>query len=195
MKAVDELDQIIRQAQHRDPAAFDALVDRYSSRLYGFLYRFTGRVEDAEDLVQEVFVRVVRMIGQYAHDGRFEAWLFRIAANLARDRVRRLGRTPHHSTLDGPAEDEVDGSGGVTSPRIVDDRRPDGQMELAERCDRLQAALIELPPAEREVVMLRHFSDLSFADIAEIMGTPLGTALARSHRGLARLRALMEESE
>lgn len=195
MKAVDDLDQIIRQAQNRDPAALDALVERYSSRLYGFVFRFTSSRDDSEDLVQEVFVRVVRMIGQYEHDGRFEAWLFRIAANLARDRVRKLGRTPRTGSLDDMTDADGHGRGEIESPRLLDPARPDGGMEFDEDVDRLQIALRQLPAAEREVVMLRHFSELSFADIAEIMGTPLGTALARAHRGLAKLRKLMESTE
>ena len=65
-------------------------------------------------------------------------------------------------------------------------------MELAEDVDRLQRALENLPETEREVVMLRHYSNLSFAEIAELMGTPLGTALARAHRGLHKLRAMMD---
>ncbi len=97
---------VIRRAQALDPSAFDTLVDEYSPRLYGFLYRLTGRPEDSEDLVQEVFVRLVRMIGQYEHDGRLEAWLFRIAANLARDHARKIIRAPGMTSLD---------SGGSTS--------------------------------------------------------------------------------
>ncbi len=188
MKAVDELDEIIRRAQNRDPAAFDVLVERYSSRLYGFLLRFIGKSGEAEDLVQEVFVRLVRTIESYQHDGRFEAWLFRIAANLARDRARRLGRSPGLTSLDA-----ADESGPEAVPlRLVDRSGPGARMETAEAVDRLQVALEQLPPAEREVVMLRHYSELSFAEIAEIMGTPLGTALARAHRGLAKLREMME---
>ncbi len=73
------LDDLIRRARQRDSAAFETLVEIYSPRLYGYFYRLTGRREDAEDLLQEVFVRVVRMIGRYEHENRFDAWLFRIA--------------------------------------------------------------------------------------------------------------------
>jgi RNA polymerase sigma-70 factor (ECF subfamily) len=191
VKVADELDEIIHRAQRRDPSAFDALVDRYSSRLYGFLFRFIGRAPDAEDLVQEVFVRLVRTIETYEHDGRFEAWLFRIAANLARDRARRLSRTPVIASLDTASDGDGRGQ-EYSQPRLLARGAPHDRLETAEDVDRLQVALTRLPPAEREVVMLRHFSELSFAEIAQIMGTPLGTALARAHRGLAKLRQLME---
>jgi RNA polymerase sigma-70 factor (ECF subfamily) len=185
----DELADLIRRAQAREPAAFDALVDRYSSRLYGYLYRLVGSRDDAEDLLQELFVRVVKMIGRYEHDGRFDAWLFRIATNLVRDRVRRVRTAP--TTLSGEIDNErlrdVPADGAAADPSRG--------MAAAEDIDKLQWALGRLSDAEREVVMLRHFSELSFKDIAAMMGTPLGTALARAHRGLARLRQLMTEPE
>lgn len=184
--SADELADLIRRAQARDAAAFDALVDRYSARLYGYLYRLTGSRHDAEDLLQELFVRVVKMIGRYEHDGRFEAWLFRIATNLVRDRVRRTRTTLGLPTT--AADNELTGFAG--DGEAAD---PSRRMEAAEAADRLQQALSRLSEAEREVVMLRHFSDLSFKEIAEMMNTPLGTALARAHRGLGRLRQLMGE--
>ncbi|HEY3246261.1 MAG TPA: sigma-70 family RNA polymerase sigma factor [Phycisphaerae bacterium] len=188
-----ELAGLIEAAQRRDPQAFDALIDAYARPLYGYLYRLTGAREDAEDLLQEVFVRVVRMIGQYEHDGRFEAWLFRIATNLVRDRVRRIRRAPVTSSLDAGGDGFVapDGEAGDV---WVDSSAPapDGRLTLREDVDALQQALARLAPAEREVLMLRHFAQLSFAEIATAMGTPLGTALARAHRGLIHLRELME---
>jgi RNA polymerase sigma-70 factor (ECF subfamily) len=186
----DPLAELISRAKRLDPAAFDDLVDRYSSRLYSFLYRFTGRPHDAEDLVQEVFVRVVRMIEHYRHDGRFEAWLFRIARNLARDRARQVGRTPDTSPLGGVHE-ELLAAGG---PRQTPGPSPPEALEAAEGVDRLQEGLARLNAEEREVIMLRHYSNMSFSEVAELLGTPLGTALARAHRGLAKLRRWMESS-
>jgi RNA polymerase sigma-70 factor (ECF subfamily) len=84
MMTESELAELIGRAQGRDPEAFDRIIDAYGPRLFGYLYRLTGSREDAEDLLQETFLRVVRMIADYAHDGRFDAWIFRIATNLAR---------------------------------------------------------------------------------------------------------------
>ncbi len=182
------LAELVRRAQRRDAAALEALVDLYGGRVFGYLFRVLAARDEAEDLTQEVFLRVTRMIGQYQDDGRFENWLFRIASNLVRDRGRRRGRTPARIAprpSDGPIGDPMDEFPG-------DDERPDRPIELSEDVDRLTAALAELPAAEREVIMLRHFSDMSFKEIADAMGTPLGTALARGHRGLRRLRELME---
>jgi RNA polymerase sigma-70 factor (ECF subfamily) len=184
------LADVIRRAQLMEPAALEALVDAYSGRVFGFVYRMIGSRDDAEDLVQEVFLRVTRMISQYQDDGRFESWLFRIAANLVRDRGRRFSRQP--GRVDVYASDEASSNGGMGMDGFAGNgEAPGGRMELGEDVTGLTAALGQIPAAEREVIMMRHYSDMSFKEIAEAMGTPLGTALARAHRGLQHLRELM----
>jgi RNA polymerase sigma-70 factor (ECF subfamily) len=172
------------------------LVEHFAGRIFGFLYRMTGSRQDAEDLMQEVFVRLVRMIGVYKHDGRFEAWIFRIAANLARDRVRKVKRTPRQVAL---FESDAEGHSSSGTSSLEDlaaaDEPVDARLVRAEEADVLHAALKELSAAEREVIMLRHFSQMTFKEIAEATGVPLGTALARGHRGLARLREIMEAGD
>jgi len=182
------LADLIRRAQRREPAAFDALVETYSTRLYGYFYRLTGSRHDAEDLLQELFVRLVRMIDQYEHEGRFDGWLFRIATNLIRDRVRRSKRAAGHRAADGSGRESA---GSLDELPDTSAAGPADAMERSERLDRLQAALGQLPEAEREVILLRHFSQMPFKEVADTMGTPIGTALARAHRGLAKLRELM----
>ncbi len=189
--SVDELTNLIERARLGQADAYDALVDLYANRLFGFLYRLTGSRADAEDLLQDVFIRVVRMLPRYEHRGALEGWLFRIATNLARDHFRRTQRTP--PTLSIHADPDPDAGGTGIQPADCETESPDRAVQRVEAADALQAALGQLPPAEREVVMLRHFSDMSFAAIAEAMGTPLGTALARGHRGLGKLRKLLEQ--
>ena len=99
------LAELIDRARNRDKAAFDELVEAYGPRLFGFFYRTCNRREEAEDLLQETFLRVVRMIGGYEHDGRFDRWVFRIATNLVRDRVRRVRRSPVVGTVDESLDD------------------------------------------------------------------------------------------
>jgi len=189
----DALAATILGAQRGDPASFDRLVDHYAGRVFGFLYRLTGSRCDAEDLMQEVFVRVVRMISAYQHEGRFEAWLFRIAANLCRDRVRRAKRAPKQIALDDGADQDGQSQipGRSYEDVAVDHAAPDAGLVRKEDLDSLGRALQQLPEAERTVIMLRHFSQMSFKEIAEAMDTPLGTALARAHRALGRLREIM----
>ncbi|GMU83432.1 MAG: RNA polymerase sigma24 factor [Planctomycetota bacterium] len=173
----------LARARRHDPQALATLVETYSPRVFGLLYRLTGSRETAEDLAQETFLRVVRAIDEYVHTGRFEVWLFRIAANLARDRARSSRRRGVVLRLDGSREEagpiEVR-DGSASDPRV--------RLEQAEDAERLNACLDSLPELDREIILLRHFSELSFKEIAEMLDIPLGTALARAHRALARLK-------
>lgn len=190
MESPGDLESVLEAARRLDRGAFETLVARYSPRLFAYLLRLTADRDDADDLVQEVFVRLVRTIGAYEHDGRFEAWLFRIATNLARDRGRRIRRSPGFDSIDRPGATEPIGTGRGAGEG--DRRGPDQRIWAHEEGDAVQRALAELPLIEREVILLRHYSSMTFAEIADAMEIPLGTALARAHRGLAKLRALME---
>ena len=186
--AVHDWAEVIRKARGLDAGAFDEIVDAYSGRLYGFFHHMLGRREEAEDLVQEVFVRVVKGITEYREEGRFEAWLFRIAGNLVRDRLRR---EPKEAAIGTVGQDHADDLESRT------DRHTGGAAETLERredMDRMQKCLAKLPSMEREVILMRHYGELSFAEIAEYTAAPLGTVLARAHRGLAKLRQWMEST-
>lgn len=186
------LDDAVARARLLDPAAFDWLVDQYSARLFGLMRRLTGRAADAEDLVQEVFLRLVRVLPAYRHEGRFEAWLFRIAANVAREHLRR-GRVRAGETtgLDNRPDRE---SRSPSEWADLSAAPPDEPLTVAEDADEVQRSMARLPAPEREVIMLRHYGGLSYQEIADAMATPLGTALARAHRAHAKLREWMESS-
>lgn len=184
------LEAILDAARRREPAAFERLMELYQRRLHGYFYRLTGSRHDADDLVQELFLRVVRTIDRYSHDGHFEAWLFRIATNLVRDRARRVRANPLRMPGEGQ---QTDADRPESTPgEIVD--LPWADMDRSEQAERLAEAMRQLPAGEREVILLRHYTDLSFREIAEVMSTPLGTALARGHRGLARLRTILGQA-
>ncbi len=184
------LDRLLRRARKRDPQALHQLVDAYSGRLFGLLYRLTGERETAEDLLQETFLRVVRTIADYEHGGRFEAWLFRIAANLARDHSRRARRRGRPVALDGLGRD---GERGASEPTDASQPEPSRALLKEEAGERLNACLQGLTEMDREIILLRHFSELSFREIAEMLQIPLGTALARAHRALKRLQAAFSD--
>lgn len=185
------LDGILARAQRGDAAALASLVDAYANRVHGLLFRLTRNRHDAEELTQETFLRMVRTIEHYDHRGRFEAWLFRIASNLVRDDARRIGRRGQSQPLLG--SDGAEGmDGGLDAPEGA--HGPDRLLEAREREARLERALAELPEADREIVVLRHYSELPFQEIADLLEIPLGTALARAHRALAKLRAALGES-
>ncbi|MBN2447830.1 MAG: sigma-70 family RNA polymerase sigma factor [Phycisphaerae bacterium] len=178
------LESILRRARRREPEALNALVDAYSPRVFGLLFRLTGDRETAEDLLQETFLRLVRAFDDYEHEGRFEAFLFRIAANLARDHARKRKRRGPVASLDEPASgDGPDGRSVATG-----DRRPGDELAREEVHQGLAAALEQLSDVDREMIVLRHFSELPFREIAAMLRIPLGTALARAHRALKHLK-------
>ncbi len=183
------LTALIAGAQAGEAACFEELVDAYADRLYGYFYRLCGRRIDAEDLLQELFVRLVRAIGNYDHRGQFDAFLFRIATNIYRDRIRKLQRNKETVRLD----DTEAATGASLAANLPDSAvpAPDSRLTSHETSAVLQAALAQLSGAEREIILLRHYSDMRFQDIAELLKAPLGTVLARAHRGLAKLRELM----
>ena len=175
---------VIDRACQLDPDAFDTLVNEYAPRLRGFLRKIV-RSSDVDDMVQVLFLRVVRTIGRYQEAGRFEAWIFQIARNLAHDHLR--DRLRQRANYNGPSEPDrmtLLTASGVTIEE---------GLERAESASQIEEALWRLPDTEREVILLRHFGRLTFEEIAKAMDTPLGTALARSHRGLSKLRKWVEE--
>ena len=147
----------------------------------------TGSPADAEDLLQETCIKMLRALAGYRENSRFESWLFSIAANLARDWRRRQGRS---MVAPAAGSREETRAAAVSGGPDVDHR-----LIQAEQADQLQRALANLSEGEREVVTLRFFSDLSFKEIAEVLKVPLGTALARAHRGLKHLRDKMRPDD
>lgn len=186
-----DIANLVSGAQQGDPHCFDELIDAYADRLYGYFYRSTGSCAAAEDLVQDVFLRLIEAIKRYDHRERFEAYLFRIAGNLNRDRLRKARRSREVLRFGEIADDAGPAALGAA---IADqpEHSPESVLEQAEQVDQMQAALGRLSSAEREVIALRHFSGMSFGEIAMLMGIPMGTALSHSHRGLARLRTMLD---
>jgi RNA polymerase sigma-70 factor (ECF subfamily) len=189
MKEMDpeRLRATITAARRGDPEAFQALLEAYGQRLYGYFFRATGREHDAEDLLSEVMLRLVRTLKTYDDRGKFEPWLFRIAANLVRDRLRRGKTNPQALSLS--TEDDY---GGALADRLSG-HLPSAYEELAasESNVELHEALERLDERTRHMVVLRHFAGMGFREIADVFECPVGTVLARVHRGLKALRRLM----
>lgn len=181
------LRKVIAQAQAGEAQGFEQLLLAYGPRLYGYLVRATGSHHDAEDLLSELMLRLVRMIRKYDDRGKFEPWLFRIASNMVRDRIRRRTASPISGSLSldsggpHPLSDELQAQVAAAG----------ASLEMAEATEQLRMAMEKLDPTTREMILLRHFGDMSFKEIAQLYKCPLGTALARVHRGLKTLRRLM----
>ena len=154
-----------------DEVALGQLVERHSPRLLGLLRRVLPQLADADDVLQETWVRVARSSSTWDRERLFRPWLFRIATNLARDHARRL-RVRARS---------------LPEPAPVEARDP------GERLD-LERALRDLDPPLREIVALRYFGQLGEADLARALGIPRGTVKSRLHRALRDLRARLEDA-
>lgn len=177
-EAEDDLAEVLARAGRGDEAAWEVIVGRYARRVFALAHSRCRDGELAEEITQSVFVTVAQKLGsgEYAERGRFESWLFRVAMNRLRDEIRRVRR---HAV--------------PTEPRALGALagEPDGERE---DLTALRAAMGRLGEADREVIELRHHGQLSFRQMAELTGEPLGTLLARHHRALRKLRQLIEEA-
>ncbi|MFB9375562.1 RNA polymerase sigma factor SigE [Kineococcus gynurae] len=161
------------------PPTWDEVVREHSARVYRLAYRLTGNRHDAEDLTQEVFVRVFRSLSSY-QPGTFEGWLHRITTNLFLDQVRRKQRI-RFDALGDDANDRLP-STDVGPERAFEHRNLD---------DDVQSALDALAPDFRAVVVLCDIEGLSYEEIAATLGVKLGTVRSRIHRGRAQLRTAL----
>ena len=172
------MDELIRGLQAGRPDAFERLVREYGDRIYRFVKRLAGE-RSAEDLTQEVFIRVHRSIESYRPDGRFESWLFTIANNLCIDQARR--RKPEASLTDVDQD--------LAPERFASEaREPLEDLEAEERRGAILKAVERLPFDQRQVFLLREEAGLSFREIADLTGCPLNTALGRMHYAMEALR-------
>lgn len=174
--------ETLKRAADGDQAAWQSIVALYAPRVFGLIRAQCADPELAEEIVQSAFCTVAQKIGSYEEFGRFDAWVFRIAMNRLRDEMRRRKRQAR------PMEEaSLVGLGGSEPP-------PEPGIEPAEKVA-LQKALSELSEADRQVIDLRHVGGLSFRQIGELLDEPVGTLLARHHRALKKLRAILEENE
>jgi len=170
-----------------DRGAFASLVERYRRELHGFLARFLGSNAAADDVFQETFLQVHVAAHTFDRERSFKPWLFTIAANKARDWHRRQKRR-RAASLDAPVGTDAEGA------RMVDlmeaeAEAPSASMEAAETRDRVKVVVDGMPPMYREVLQLNYFQKMSYQQIAEVLGVPLGTVKSRLHAALVTLRA------
>ncbi len=169
------------RADNRD--AYRELIERYHDDLLRFLTRMLGDRAAAEDVFQETFLQVHISAATFDTSRRFRPWLFTIAANKARDLLRKKKRRKTVE-LSAPIRKSESGASFVDLLE-VDVPPPDAAMDLALRDEQVQQALDQLGPALREVLLLAYFQRLSYAQIAEDLGIPLGTVKSRMHSAVA----------
>jgi RNA polymerase sigma-70 factor (ECF subfamily) len=168
-----------------DLAAFDVLVLRWQRRIQGVIYRLLGSEDDAKDLCQETFLKAYRSLRGFKGQARFSSWLYQIAVNLCRDRMRRR-RGRSFVSLDALGEDGA-------WPEALS--RAAGPQQLAEQVSLrglVQEAIAALPEEQREVIVLKEYQELTFLEISQALDVPLSTVKTRLYRGLVNLRGQLE---
>jgi RNA polymerase sigma-70 factor, ECF subfamily len=181
---------LIARCQKADAAAFNEIVGRYKNKIFSYLYRMTGNAEDAEDLTQEVFVRMYTNIASFRAEASLSTWLFRIAGNLCVDSYRRgkKSRGLVHS-LDAPMGGEEDGDGAVATRDVPDlSQAPETLFGRKELASHIQAALQKLPTKLRSAVVLHDVEGMPYEEIAAAENVPLGTVKSRIFNARVALR-------
>jgi len=170
-----------------DEAAFELLYRKYEKPVLDFIFRMVMSADEAENLCQETFFRVVRARKNYQVTATFKTWLFQIALNLCRDRQRRMKHRSHLS-LNAPVRAQNDRDDELQD--ILADPSPDldRRVETAELGALVQRAIAALPEDEHLVVVLKEYQGLEFSEIAEIMDCPVGTLKSLNHRAHEKLR-------
>jgi len=184
---------LIRQVQAQQAGAFDLLFERHASAIRRHLLHIVRDAHAAEDLLQEVFLRVWTHAEQWNGQGAFKGWLFRIATNLALNHLRSQRRRPQQP-LEPP--EDLDGEEELDTPAwLVDNASlgPDKALEASEQSSRLQRIIRELPEDKREVFRLVHQVEMSLREAADELGIPEGTAKSRLHYARARLSRQWQE--
>jgi RNA polymerase sigma-70 factor (ECF subfamily) len=189
---VDVDETLVAQAANGSRDAFDTLVRRYQSRIYQLVRILTSGDADAEDLVQDTFVRAYRAVGQFRGDSTFRTWLHRIAVNVVRSHAARRSHHGDHRPLRdarNAAPDRDCGDEPSEIERVAADEDLENDVVRRRMIDQ---ALACLPPGVRLLIILRDIQGLEYREIARITGLPIGTVESRIFRGRRRLRPMLE---
>ena len=180
------VETLVERCLAGDDAAWEQLVHENTRRVYGLCYRFTGRDSEAQDLTQDVFLRVYRALGSFrSSEGAFSTWLARLTRNLLIDHYRR--------TRNERVTDSIEEQLPRVEQGFVSVARPDSALAGREAGELLQAALNKLSPELRETIILRDLQEMEYREIAGILDIPEGTVKSRLNRGRAELGRLLKK--
>jgi RNA polymerase sigma-70 factor (ECF subfamily) len=186
--ALDADNQLVERCMSGESAAWEDLVKVHTRRVYSICYRFTGSDQEAQDLTQEVFLRVFRSLKSFrAGEGSFGVWLARLSRNLLIDHYRR-------TKLDR-ATDSIEEQLPMLEEKTAMISRTEGMVAGREASELLQGALQKLSPELRETVILRDLEELEYREIAQVLNVPEGTVKSRLNRGRAELARILRRQK
>ena len=176
-----------------DQAAFDEMVRRYWDRIYAMVHQLLRNPQDAEEVTQDAFIRAHRGLGNFRGDSAFSTWLYQIATNLARNRYWYWWRRKRDKTIsfDQPVSDDNDTP--LSEVFAAELETPEDATVTQEFVDRIAQGMEKLSPKHREILILRNVKNMSYEEIAEILGISVGTVKSRIARARESLRAKLGE--
>ncbi len=177
-------EQLLREYLTGKTASFELLVRRHTQELHQFVQRFTGSSATAEDVIQDTFVQVHHSAAQFDSSRRFKPWLFTIAANKARDHLRRVNRR-REVPFDAQVNDEDDSGQRFVDLLSGESVVPEDEMLLEEKRRLVRGVMESLPEKLAEVLILAYYHRFPYRDIADVVGVPLGTVKSRLHAAVA----------
>jgi RNA polymerase sigma factor (sigma-70 family) len=185
---------LVRRCIAGDAEAWEEIVQRYHRRIYNICYRFAGSADDAQDLTQDVFIKMYRTLNTYdAERGGFMTWVTTITRNLLVDHFRKTKQERMTESLDSPASEHEDAL--PLSERIEDKAAPpDARVRSRETGEIVHHALQKLSPELREAVILRDLQDMDYREIATVLKVPEGTVKSRINRGRVELARLLQRT-
>jgi len=194
LEDVQVVAMLVRRCVAGDAAAWEEIVQTYNRRIYNICYRFAGSSSDAEDLTQEVFIKMYRTLSSYdSSKGAFVTWITTITRNLLVDHFRKSKQDRVTDSIDTTASEHEDSQ--PLSERIVDKSAPpDAHVRSREVGDTVHAALGKLSPELREALILRDLQDMDYREIAQVLKVPEGTVKSRINRGRAELARLLQRT-
>lgn len=181
---------LVRRLRDRDERAFRELLESHRDRVYNITYRMLGNRAEAEDVAQEVFITVFKTIDSFREESKFSTWLYRVAVNHCKNRIKYLARR-HDRDRDELDETSHSANGAIMNVQLRTPQ-PDRALEGAQMEGILQKAIEGLDDDHRIVVVLRDVEDLSIEEICEITGLPDGTVKSRLHRARLALRKKLQ---
>jgi len=187
LKQLSDRELIVSYLDGQD-VAFEELLNRHKDKIYTSIYLFVKNTPLAEDIFQEVFIKIIDTLrkGKYNHEGKFLQWAMRIAYNMCVDHFRRSKRR----TKVSPTE-----TFDIFDVLEVTDDNMETTMIKDQTYSRIRSLVDKLPPEQREVVILRHYADMSFKEIAQLTRVSINTALGRMRYALINIRKMVEEKE
>ncbi|MGB3976735.1 MAG: sigma-70 family RNA polymerase sigma factor [bacterium] len=184
-------DDLMCRFQDGDESGFLRLLERYQDRILNYIYRMVSDRHLAEDLTQEVFVRIYVNAGRYYPGSRFAPWLYRIASNLAINELRRRKRWRYITINSNPSEEDRNVITDLKDENMIDPEQSVSQIEASEEISR---ALEKIPEKYRIPLILRELEGYDYAEIAQILDIPHGTVKSRLNRGRSLLESILKRS-